>query len=362
MASTDLSEAVFDELCLRGIDTEQDVKDFRSSSRDSVNVIEDMSGVLFDVGNRKGRGYISRKRLRHDTLRLFNEGRLGNCFPIPGGCVFPGLPVTTELVAHFDAQDASSLNLGIPVNDGDDVTQWDDISGGGFNATSTMPAQVVTSTLPPIFRASVINGFPALSGKIALPDTQRVLTLGNIPGFEEQEEFTFFVVSRTPSFQLTPDNDTLYGQQWIQGTPAFPDGAGFKFASSPSGAFIDMHSSLGINDVARIIPGEPATGIDTNSVNAFVKNGLIVKKFTNGLEQNLTFQGSPVPQLVEYSTTATHTPLTVILGEHVSVSSISTAMIGAVGFVGEIIVYSVPLSDAQINLVNQYLMCKWGFV
>lgn len=80
MASSELGSEVLAELQTKGIDTPEEVADFRIPGERRDNATSPTAGDMFDVlGNiqdNRGQYWVSRKRVRHDALRLQLEGQL----------------------------------------------------------------------------------------------------------------------------------------------------------------------------------------------------------------------------------------------------------------------------------------------
>jgi hypothetical protein len=80
MASSELGSLVDTELTALGINTAAEVKDFRVPGERRNNSASptggDMNTVLTNIQTSLGQLWVSRKRVRHDALRLLNEGAL----------------------------------------------------------------------------------------------------------------------------------------------------------------------------------------------------------------------------------------------------------------------------------------------
>lgn len=72
MASGEYGSNVDSELTSLGINTQSEVQTFRALPRYSGN----MATVLSNLNTAKSKCWVSRKRVRHDALRLLNEGAL----------------------------------------------------------------------------------------------------------------------------------------------------------------------------------------------------------------------------------------------------------------------------------------------
>lgn len=72
MASSELGSLVDSELNSLSIDTAAEVLTFRSLDRR----LGDMTTVTDNIASTLSKQWISRKRIRHDALRLFHEGAL----------------------------------------------------------------------------------------------------------------------------------------------------------------------------------------------------------------------------------------------------------------------------------------------
>lgn len=73
MASSDYGSQVDTELTSLGINTASEVATFRALPRTGSN---NMTTVLDNIETARTQQWVSRKRIRHDSLRLLNEGSL----------------------------------------------------------------------------------------------------------------------------------------------------------------------------------------------------------------------------------------------------------------------------------------------
>jgi hypothetical protein len=80
LASSELGSAVDTELTSLGINTAVEVQNFRVPGERRSNTASptggDMATVLSAIATARGQYWVSRKRVRHDALRLLNEGQL----------------------------------------------------------------------------------------------------------------------------------------------------------------------------------------------------------------------------------------------------------------------------------------------
>jgi hypothetical protein len=80
MASSELGSLVDSELNSLGINTQPEVQDFRVPGERRNNSLSPTAGnmntVLSNIQSSRGQYWVSRKRVRSDALRLFNEGAL----------------------------------------------------------------------------------------------------------------------------------------------------------------------------------------------------------------------------------------------------------------------------------------------
>jgi len=80
LASSEFGAAVEVELGLLGINTAPEVADFRIPGERRINLTSptagDMNTVITNIQSDRGQFWISRKRMRHDSLRLLQEGAL----------------------------------------------------------------------------------------------------------------------------------------------------------------------------------------------------------------------------------------------------------------------------------------------
>ena len=73
MASSEFGALVDSELDTLGINTNEEVADFRALPRRGSN---NMVTVLDNISTARSNQFVSRKRMRSDALRLFHEGAL----------------------------------------------------------------------------------------------------------------------------------------------------------------------------------------------------------------------------------------------------------------------------------------------
>lgn len=71
--SSEFGAEILSELQSLSIDTEPEVKDFRVPGPRRMG---DMKTVTDNIQTSRGQVWVSRKRMRSDALRLFNEGQL----------------------------------------------------------------------------------------------------------------------------------------------------------------------------------------------------------------------------------------------------------------------------------------------
>jgi len=80
MASSEFGNAVQSELQALGINTQPEVQDFRvpgeRRNEQKTPTAGDMHTVITNIQAARGQYWISRKRMRHDALRLLHEGQL----------------------------------------------------------------------------------------------------------------------------------------------------------------------------------------------------------------------------------------------------------------------------------------------
>ena len=364
MASSDLGEQVREELCLLGVDLFPEVKDFRGSPRKLLKKLptalftELMNIALKDIASRTNRQFISRKRVRHDTLQLFKEGKLAECFPVPeGGCLTAALPVTNGLVARWNAANLNSLPGGIV--EGDPVTFWNDSSSGGHDATSTPPGIIhpseVGNLAPPIYREPGINGLPAIEGGDA-PGTKRTLFVGDQASLELDDYSIFIVLQMPPTKPSNFAGIVLAIQNYIANPQDELLEAGMVLAMSLNQVSYDFAGSSFLQDGFLVSADEVALITTT-------KNGTAIKLFKNSFDMVPTVLGS-IPASVDYTTPfPKHTTIFQSLqGFPGDPNTTGVFVDGFEGLIGEILIYDREVSSFEKSETDEYLRCKWGIV
>lgn len=74
--SNEFSALVDTELTSLGINTKAEVDDFRRNPRRAQTNATDMNTVITNIQTTRTQYWVSRKRMRHDALKLFNASQL----------------------------------------------------------------------------------------------------------------------------------------------------------------------------------------------------------------------------------------------------------------------------------------------
>ena len=290
------------------------------------------------------------------------EDMLGETIPVkvtipsstatPPPCVPGPLPVTSGLLAHYDAQNAGSLPGGIL--DGQEVTFWNDISGNAHNSTNTNPAHVSPATVGPTYRASQINGFPALECERGPSPTATVLYVGDVAAFEN-DDFTIMALIQAKN-QPPIKGGAPISLQRLLPSATLSDGSGIGIGAG-SGSLMN-YEIIGAN-LQRTAFSEPAIGTGPLAL-SYDKNGSTVRFFKNGNEITVA-NNFGIPAVIDFSTTGNkHTVLCGDQGGTLPGNVVPVS--GFFGFIGEIIVYDTNLSDSNRIQVEDYILCRWGLI
>ena len=225
------------------------------------------------------------------------------------------LPVVLNLVAWFDAADDNTITEA-----GGTVSQWDDKSGNGHNATQG------SGSLQPEFVADVVNGLPIL----------------RFDGIDDVLELSSVVVSGTAArtiFMVCRAETTNTGMVALNETV----GAG-------AGSIYDMTPEIAI----RVASGNRV--FNETVVNASV---YFVLMFQSAASSNVSISiirldGVPGTELsVTSQAINTDNTTNTVIGKN------TTTDFCEVDF-GEIIMYDRALSASEIESVERYLGVKWG--
>lgn len=218
----------------------------------------------------------------------------------------------------LDANNAASL--GNPVND-DPISQWNDVSGSGNNATQTTPAN------QPLYKTNAINGLPVLSFNgtsnfFNLPD-------GTIP--YGNSSYTVFIVSKSNTVAI--DTQTFLAAGGGAGNQAL----GFRYASG----------SL-LNDYwwANDIVSATLTITDPNIATFTYNNAVGRAIFHNGVD------------ITEFSAAVSSTSRNTVqtnnfIGKNTSGQFLNSGL-------GEIIIFDRALNTTQRKAIEEYLSNKWS--
>jgi len=246
-------------------------------------------------------------------LNTFNETFLS---PFSGDGAFN--PLDLNPILWLDASDTSSI-----VEVGDSVSQWTDLSGNGIHATQG------TASKQPTTNATTKNGLNVIDFVTADSHVLNLLTgmfgIANAPN-------TVFSVAR----KTTAGNDTRI----IIGT--ISNGASSRWGLSCEQGLSNSYEWL---NSTTFIPLRDTATVDITSPHLY-------SAFRDGTSRSLQ---------IDDNTTVTDSS-----GSDITVTNIS---VGAKnpsgqntweGWIAEILVFPLKLSDTEIIQVKGYLNSKWG--
>ena len=230
-----------------------------------------------------------------------------------------GPPVTEGLIGHFDANNITGLN------DGDSVSQWNDISGNNKHATQT------NSVRRPKYKTDVIDGKPAV--KFDGVDDSLTASLSS-PG----DSYTVFAVVYPYSVSAASGDHNLYGYSVMGTTSAYAlwltirAGDIRHYAYTGATTTYGQTSGLGISVNETILLSVNAVRNTADGANIYLDGNL-----------NLT-----------------HTPVNTAWAGSFCIGDLrDNRQIVFDGLIAEILVYNTVLSDADREAVEQYLGDKW---
>lgn len=210
---------------------------------------------------------------------------------------------------------------------GDNVQQWNDQSGLGFNITQATLAN------RPVFSTSSINGYPALTFS-----SNQWLDMASAPGITSG--FNFFIVFRPTAF-------TAGG---------IGDGAGSYLIDRTAGNNLTSFKLVNTNRLGFQKRNDNNTGLGGPiSTTAVVANTTFLADYYRnpGTEYGINIYGRNEAVIADDLGVLTGPILR--FGRHVS-----TVNGGLTGQIAEIVVYNSNLSATERQRINSYLAIKYG--
>ena len=225
----------------------------------------------------------------------------------------------------LDANNAASL--GNPVND-DPISQWNDISGSGDNATQTTP------TRQPLYKTNAINGLPALRF-----DGINDFMLANGIASVADDSHTIFIVMKMGA--VGSDGEAIIAWNsaggdntevlYIYGTSQAAPGQIVRFV----GGSFDLILDQDIRNSTSLLTFVVDFGATTNDITSYL----------NGIE-NLTVNSANPNAGTTFS-----------IGQEYDGTSPSNFLTGDIG---EIIIFDRVLQESQRKAIEAYLSNKWS--
>lgn len=215
------------------------------------------------------------------------------------------------------------------------LSSWNDQSGNGINVSQ------ISATQQPLFRTSVMNGFPAIE-----------FDNGNTPGqndfliapdnslLDNTNGYTFFTVTRMKT--LDGDARCIVSKR----TAIDQDEAFMLFYYTGNNFFTDLD---GLGD--RFSTPAPAYAVNTNYLHSVVYDGTLTasnraKVYDSEFLKVTAAESSPVignkasPLLLGATHSSDNRPFS--------------------GYISEVIIYTTALNDASRIIVNNYLSAKYN--
>lgn len=226
------------------------------------------------------------------------------------------IPVVSGLYLHLDATKQVYSDAGsTAATDGGAVHQWNDLIYGNH-------AIQATGTNQPLYRTSGINSIASID----FDGTDNIMATGNTTW----GVFTAFLVIKmagTAGMLLErgsgAEGDYLYGTT----------GNTVQVARGATTSAKNYSANWAVDDTTQVI-ARRFTGTHTSN-----------RMWINGTEVTLT-GGSGDPGTGTYTNT-------------LQIGARNTSSLPSNGYIGELIVYTRELSDAELTDVNDYLIAKW---
>lgn len=243
-----------------------------------------------------------------------------------------GLPVTADLIAHYDADDPDTIDV---VNDGDPVGAWNDKSGNNFNATQT------TTALKPTYKTGILNNRPVIRSD----GIGKFLNIGDVSALE-MDEFTIFIVADRDSSGIHSTLLTIQGQTTGTNDPC---GNYFPFVKN-SGHGATLTESNGIQKGSVTGTG---TGADVFYLITYQKTSSALITRSDGI-QRISISMSAT---LDYATTFTKQSLIFARGQDQGTPS---RLQFHAGDIAEIIIYDSALNVGDVDSTEIHLSDKYG--
>ena len=236
------------------------------------------------------------------------------------------LPVTSGLVAHFDATDPRGDST-LPL-DGEPMSFWRDLS--------TITLDALASPAAPVFRRAALNGRPAVDFSQRNDDGFQTTDSDSLDG----PDWTVFVVGQDPTTALfsMAVKDTIQQEILVFARP----GRNVRsFHHTSAGNFFELAHQT------SAMAGQPF--ISETSFNQ------AVTAITN------TFDGVPTTSLGSFAGNPTPYPNAIDRAIHIGRRGNVLFENGA-GLISEILLFNRILSNSENNAVGSYLATKYSLV
>lgn len=229
------------------------------------------------------------------------------------------------LDSSFDASEAT---------DGSFITNWYDINP---QTTTRLVATQSNQSFKPQYFSSEINGLPALR----FDGNSDWMTLGVVLGLESTSKITIFIVNKfatnTTGFVLAKRDNWVDGKGW--NVIMWGGSYGLEIMGHQSSNVIAILTTLSFNSTYLTAISYDGR-LSSNGMNMWVNGNKLASPSRGG-----TLSISPSPNGDEDLRIGTRE---------------SNSFAWYHGSIGEIIIFSDNLSDADIDAVNGYLRRKWG--
>jgi hypothetical protein len=246
---------------------------------------------------------------------------LGFWKPASAGPAEPTIPVTSGLIAQWEADSITGLN------DDDLVSTWTDQSGNGHDATQS------TTANKPRFRTSVFGTKPAVQFARAVGE-QKVLSIASIVSLTNFSVFCAYVTGTAWNSGYQKTANMLW---WNSGNAGFAlnwaDGGGGT--SSPH---LTPYNTGG-SELANLKMNSVTWADETKHISSWTWNGTVAAAKADGVTKTTSSVdggfGTSVPNNIGWHYQFTATKIAAIL------------------------VYDRVLSDSEISSVETYLNTKY---
>ena len=230
----------------------------------------------------------------------------------------------------YDATVSNTTNFDPAPTNGGSVTRWVDKLGNGRNADQS------NNTKKPTWQANQQNG----NGSILFDGSNDVLTLNPVGSWAlSQAGVTMFIVMKAATLSGTPNicSTNTNGYKFYWNTNWGLEFGGGNAISTVAGDTTNYHIMTAVFD-----------GTQTDA-NVTIQNNKRLKFRYDQVQQNLTFN-------TNCNTTTSPTATGLNVGSDGSVGGANFYN----GYLGEMIIYTQTLTQAQIDSVESFLSAKWG--